>query len=105
MPESCLVASAVKQASNYAVIAALILDLLHAVEFFNNSDKCFQENQKRGTDGHILQQVLLPYITMLYRGVTYINQLLNKLYAKCAPKQQEQLIIGSCATLVPPTLN
>ncbi len=67
MPLHIMFSSDAKQESNYAVNAAWILDLPHVLgQFGHDKEKLFPAsattNEKGGTDGRVLKQVLLHYV-------------------------------------------
>ena len=77
MPLHIMFSSEAKQESNYAVNAAWILNLPRVVgRFGHDNDKSFPAsvttNEKGGTDGRVLQQVLQHYIAKLFPDVADI---------------------------------
>ncbi len=71
MPLHIMFSSDAKQESNYAVNAAWILDLPCVLgQFGHDEEKSFPAsvttNEKGGTDGRFLKQVLCHYINKLY---------------------------------------
>jgi hypothetical protein len=68
MPIHIMFSSDAKEESNYAVYAAWILDL--PAQFGHDEEKTFAAsvttNEKGGSDGRVLKQVLNHYVTQLF---------------------------------------